>query len=90
MKEACHARTRYKRFVIALPGHLAAQINTICEEGDLSYSNFFCKAAQAYLVAKLREPHCVTPTGKDEFLDNPAHVFGEWSSTADCVYDILQ
>lgn len=84
-----HTRYMYKRFVITLPRHFAAQANTFCETGGFSYSDFFCTAALAYLAAKSCGPQCVTPIGKDELMDNPFHIFSEWNSTADCVYDIL-
>ena len=85
-----HARSMYKRFVITLPEHLAAQVNTICEKDGLNFSNFFCEAAQSYLAAKAHEPQYVKPTGEDELMDNPFCVFDEWGSTADCVYDIFR
>ena len=84
------ARSKDKRFVISVPEHLAAQVNTLCETEGLSYSDFFCEAAQAYLAAKSREPQYATPIGKDELMSNPFYVFSEWSSTADCVYDTLR
>lgn len=85
-----HANSMYKRLVITIPGHVAVQISTICEASGLNHSDFFCEAALAYLAAKSREPQYVRSTGKDEFMDNPFYVFGEWSSTADCVYDTLR
>jgi metal-responsive CopG/Arc/MetJ family transcriptional regulator len=87
-----HSLSMYKQFVICLPEHLAAQINTICEKYGLSYSDFFCEAAFAYLAAKskLLELQYVTTIGEEEVLDNPFHVFGEWNSKADSVYDTLR
>ena len=84
-----HARLMYKRFVITLPEHLAAQVNTICEKDGLNFSNFFCAAAQSYLAAKSRVQLYIAPTDKEGIMDNPFWVFDEWGSTADCVYDIL-
>lgn len=89
MKNA-HARSMYKRFVITLLEHLATQINTICEKDGLNFSNFFGEAAQAYLAAKSRAQLYIAPTDKEGTMDSPFCVFGEWSSTADCVYDILR
>lgn len=84
-----HARSMYKRLVITIPGHLAVQINSICEADGLNHSAFSCAAAQAYLAAKSCEPQYTTPTDNGEFMDNPAHIFSEWSSMADRVYDTL-
>lgn len=84
------ARLMYKRFVITLPEHLATQINTLCKEDGLNFSNFFCEAAQAYLAAKSHAQLYIAPTDKEDVMDNPFCIFGEWGSTADCVYDILR
>lgn len=78
-----------KRFVITIPGYLAAQIRAICEADGFSHSDFFCEAAQAYLAAKSRKPQYAKPTDKDELMGNPFYVFGEWDSKADWIYDAL-
>lgn len=80
----------YKRFVVILPEHLAAQISAICEAEGLNYSDFFCEAALAYLAAKSLEPQYTKQTGKDEPVGNPFNDFDEWNSKADCIYDTLR
>ena len=84
------ARSMYKRFVVTIPGHLAAQVNASCETDGLNHSDFFCEAAKAYLAAKSREPQYAKLIGKDELTDNPFYIFGEWGSKADCIYDTLR
>ncbi len=84
------ARSIRKRFVIAIPEYLAAQIRAICEADRLNHSDFFCEAAQAYLAAKSPEPQYAMPIGKDDLVNNPFHDFSEWGSKADRVYDTLR
>jgi hypothetical protein len=75
---------------VSLPEHLAAQINTICEKNGLSYSDFFCEATFAYLAAKSRAQQYLAPTYEDDIISDPFHIFCEWDSKEDCVYDILR
>jgi len=80
----------YKRFVIPIPEHLAAQISAICEADGFSHSDFFCEAAQAYLAAKSHKPRHAKLADKDELMGDPFYGFGEWDSKADCIYDTLR
>jgi hypothetical protein len=84
------ARLMYKRFVITLPEHLVTQINALCKEDGLNFSNLFCEAAQAYLAAKSQAQLYIASTDKEDVMDNPFCNIGEWDSTTDCVYDILR
>jgi metal-responsive CopG/Arc/MetJ family transcriptional regulator len=83
-------RSKDKRFVISIPGHLAAQISAICETEGLSYPDFFCEAAQAYLDAKLRAQQYLVLIEEVDIIDDPFCIFSEWGSKADRVYDTLQ
>lgn len=83
-------RSIHKRFVIALPKHLAAQINTVCEEGGFNSSDFFCEAAHAYLAAKSRAQQSLGLKNENDLIDDPLCIFGELGSRADRVYDTLR
>ncbi|MFA7242287.1 MAG: hypothetical protein WC091_19420 [Sulfuricellaceae bacterium] len=58
---------------------MATQINAICEAEERNR-----------LPAKSRDPQLLMPTGEEEREDNPFHIFSEWDSEADSIYDTLR
>jgi len=84
------ATSLYQRFAITLPERMATQINAICEEEGRNRSEFFREAVRVYLAAKSCDRQFLMPTGEEEREDNPFHLFSEWDSEADSVYDTLR
>ena len=84
------ANTPYHRFAITVPERLAAQIEQACEIEGRNRSEFFREAVRVYFATKSREPQFLMPTREEEHLNNPFHVFTEWNSEADSIYDTLR
>lgn len=84
------ASTPYQRFAITVPERLATQIEHICEAEGRNRSEFFREAVRVYLASKSRAPQLLMPTSEEERIDNPCHVFTEWDSAEDSIYDKLR
>lgn len=69
---------------------MAAQIDDICKIEGRSRSEFFREAVGIYLALKSREPQFLMPASEEERKDNPFHIFTEWDSEADSIYDTLR
>lgn len=83
------ATTPYQRFAITMPKRLADQIDSACEAEGRNRSEFFREAVRLYFAAKKGQAQFLMPTGDEEEGDNPFHLFTEWNSKEDTVYDTL-
>jgi Arc/MetJ-type ribon-helix-helix transcriptional regulator len=84
------ARSLFQRFTITLPERMAAQIESICETGGQSHSEFSREAVRVYFASKSREPKFHVLMDEEERKDNPFHAFAEWGSEADRIFDTLR
>lgn len=83
------ASTPYQRFAITVPERLASEIERACEAEGRNRSEFFREAVRFYFAAKGGKPQFLLPTSEEERGDNPFHIFTEWNSKEDAIYDTL-
>ena len=82
----------YQRFAITIPGGMAAQIEQVCKLEGRNRSEFFREAVRAYFADKFGSvtPQFVLPATDQEPAADPFHLFTEWDSPADAMYDTLR
>ena len=82
----------YQRFAITIPGGMAAQIEQVCKLEGRNRSEFFREAVRAYFAGKFGSvtPQFVLPAADQEPTADPFHLFTEWDSPADAMYDTLR
>lgn len=82
----------YQRFAITIPGGMAAQIEQVCILEGRNHSEFFREAVRAYFAGKFGSvtPQFILPVADLEPAADPFHLFTEWDSPADAMYDTLR